>query len=114
MSLRHQLQNVLSQEDLNFLLTNRLPRRWLTQLIGQVLQKCVHRTHDVRMRIKGSARKTNVGRCGIVKALHPGTLTAYRPNGKPTSQCFAIGDHICLHTEIRLGSGGRQTSRPHR
>lgn len=35
-NLRRQLMRVLSQEDLNFLLTNRLPRRWLTLLIGRL------------------------------------------------------------------------------
>jgi len=34
MSLRHQIQQILKQEDINFLLTNRLPRRWLTQFTG--------------------------------------------------------------------------------
>lgn len=34
MSLRKQIQNILNQEDINFLLTNRLPRRWLTQFMG--------------------------------------------------------------------------------
>lgn len=34
MSLRQQIHAILSQEDLNFLLTNRLPRRWLTQFVG--------------------------------------------------------------------------------
>ena len=35
MKIRQQLQQLLHQEDLNFLLTNRLPRRWLTQLVGR-------------------------------------------------------------------------------
>ena len=35
MTLRKQIHNLLANEDLNFLLTNRLPRRWLTQLIGR-------------------------------------------------------------------------------
>ncbi|HTE16599.1 MAG TPA: archaetidylserine decarboxylase [Burkholderiales bacterium] len=35
MSIRQQIQRILSQEDLNFLLTNRLPRRWLTQFMGR-------------------------------------------------------------------------------
>jgi phosphatidylserine decarboxylase len=35
MSLRHHLHDLLNQEDLNFLLTNRLPRRWLTQFMGR-------------------------------------------------------------------------------
>lgn len=35
MNLRQQIQKILSQEDLNFLLTNRLPRRWLTQFMGR-------------------------------------------------------------------------------
>jgi phosphatidylserine decarboxylase len=35
MTIRKQLHNLLANEDLNFLLTNRLPRRWLTQMIGR-------------------------------------------------------------------------------
>ena len=35
MSVRDHVQKLLRQEDLNFLLTNRLPRRWLTQLMGR-------------------------------------------------------------------------------
>jgi len=34
MSFRDQIQQILKQEDINFLLTNRLPRRWLTIFIG--------------------------------------------------------------------------------
>lgn len=34
MSIRKQIQHILNQEDINFLLTNRLPRRWLTQFMG--------------------------------------------------------------------------------
>ncbi len=36
MSLRRHVQQLLSQDDLNFLLTNRLPRRWLTQTVGRL------------------------------------------------------------------------------
>jgi phosphatidylserine decarboxylase len=35
MSLRKNIHALLSHEDLNFLLTNRLPRRWLTQFMGR-------------------------------------------------------------------------------
>jgi phosphatidylserine decarboxylase len=35
MTIKNQIQKILLQEDLNFLLTNRLPRRWLTQLMGR-------------------------------------------------------------------------------
>jgi phosphatidylserine decarboxylase len=34
MSLRQHVQKCLAREELNFLLTNRLPRRWLTQFMG--------------------------------------------------------------------------------
>lgn len=34
MRLRQQIQQILQQEDINFLLTNRLPRRWLNQFMG--------------------------------------------------------------------------------
>jgi phosphatidylserine decarboxylase len=35
MKIRSLIQSLLSQEDLNFLLTNRLPRRWVTQFVGR-------------------------------------------------------------------------------
>jgi phosphatidylserine decarboxylase len=35
MTLKQQIHSLLAHEDLNFLLTNRLPRRWLTQLVGR-------------------------------------------------------------------------------
>lgn len=35
MKIRSFIQSLLAQEDLNFLITNRLPRRWLTQLLGR-------------------------------------------------------------------------------
>jgi phosphatidylserine decarboxylase len=38
MNLRHHIKNILAQEDINFLLTNRLPRRWLTQAMGRFSQ----------------------------------------------------------------------------
>ena len=34
--MRTGLMRVLMQEDLNFLLTNRLPRRWATKMIGRI------------------------------------------------------------------------------
>ena len=34
MNVRQQIREFLAHEDLNFLLTNRLPRRWLTQFMG--------------------------------------------------------------------------------
>ena len=36
MTARAQLMRVLQQEDINFLLTNRIPRRWLTRLVGRL------------------------------------------------------------------------------
>jgi phosphatidylserine decarboxylase len=36
MTLRRQWRNLLLGEDLNFLLTNRIPRRWATQFVGWV------------------------------------------------------------------------------
>ena len=38
MTLRKQIHAILAHEDLNFLLTNRLPRRWLTQMLGRFSQ----------------------------------------------------------------------------
>jgi phosphatidylserine decarboxylase len=35
-SARARLLRILQQEDINFLLTNRIPRRWLTQLVGRL------------------------------------------------------------------------------
>jgi len=36
MTLRTAISRVFQQEDLNFLLTNRIPRRWLTLLVGRL------------------------------------------------------------------------------
>src|SRR5579863_3210925 len=36
MTARAQLMRILQQEDINFLLTNRIPRRRLTQLVGRL------------------------------------------------------------------------------
>jgi phosphatidylserine decarboxylase len=36
MTMRQHILDILKQEDLNFLLTNRLPRRWLTLLMGRI------------------------------------------------------------------------------
>ena len=36
MTARAALMRLLQQEDINFLLTNRIPRRWLTQLMGRL------------------------------------------------------------------------------
>ncbi len=36
MTLRKTIHSLLAHEDLNFLLTNRLPRRWLTQMVGRL------------------------------------------------------------------------------
>ncbi len=47
MSIRDALHKLLRQEDLNFLLTNRLPRRWLTQFMAwfsKIEQPLVSRT----------------------------------------------------------------------
>ena len=35
MKIRQTIKNLLNQEDLNFLLTNRLPRKWLTEFMGR-------------------------------------------------------------------------------
>ncbi len=36
MTVRRTLTRIVMQEDVNFLLTNRIPRRWLTQLVGRI------------------------------------------------------------------------------
>jgi phosphatidylserine decarboxylase len=36
MRIRRTIQQILQHEDVNFLLTNRLPRRWLSQLMGRI------------------------------------------------------------------------------
>jgi len=38
MTLRSVISRIVAQEDVNFLLTNRIPRRWLTLLIGRLSQ----------------------------------------------------------------------------
>ncbi len=53
MSVRSVLLRIVLQEDVNFLLTNRIPRLWLTQLAGRISRVRHPLVHVVVERVRG-------------------------------------------------------------
>ncbi len=51
MSIRSNLLRVVQQEDINFLLTNRIPRRWVTQFMGWFSQLEQPLIRDLSLRV---------------------------------------------------------------
>ena len=56
----------------------------------------------MRMRVKGSARKAEIGRMLLIETLHPFALAAHNTDRQPTSQRLAVGNEIRLHAEVLL------------
>ncbi|MGC8045310.1 hypothetical protein ACP3WJ_24445, partial [Salmonella enterica] len=51
MTVRTLISRVAGQEDLNFLLTNRIPRRWLTLLVGRLSRVRNPVVHDLSIAV---------------------------------------------------------------
>jgi phosphatidylserine decarboxylase len=100
MTLRASLMRVLMQEDLNFLLTNRLPRRLATKAVGRiarvehplVAQPALAAWRffaGVDMRDSAETRFRSL-RDGFTRALKPGARTFDPDPAKIASPCDAI------------------------
>ena len=98
--MRSGLMRVLMQEDLNFLLTNRLPRRWATALVGRVAAiehplvakpaLAVWRFFcDVDLSDAETTRFVSL-REGFVRSLREGARTFASGNDVVASPCDAI------------------------
>ncbi|USI73977.1 archaetidylserine decarboxylase [Sphingomonas morindae] len=100
MTLRRQLLRILLQEDLNFLLTNRLPRRFATQLVGRLARiehPLVSRPAIALWRFFSGADLSDAAapryaslRAAFTRALRPGARPYPRAPGVIASPCDAI------------------------
>src|SRR5205814_2597409 len=67
-------------------------------------EEFVHRRHDVRVRIEGAARETDVGGTVLSEAAHQILATADHADGKSASKALAVGHHVGADAEIFLGA----------
>ena len=81
-------------------------KRWLG---FNSAQKCVHRPHDIGVCVEGASGKTKISRFCVLVAFHQSMWTADDANRKTASQCFSIGNEICLNPKVLLCSA---TSEP--
>ena len=100
MSLRSELLKILHQEDINFLLTNRIPRRLATRCMGwfsQIENPLVARASIAVWRLFADLDLSDA-RQQSFKSLHACFTRALRPGARPvdgdarvlTSPCDAI------------------------
>jgi phosphatidylserine decarboxylase len=88
MSMKKTIQNILSQEDLNFLLTNRIPRNTLTRLIGWFSQ--IENPIVAFISIKAwkffSALDLSEAKSQHFKSMHACFTRELKPNARPINQ----------------------------
>ncbi len=100
MTLRSALLQVIQQEDLNFLLTNRIPRRWFTQFMGwfsKIEQPLVRdlsigiwrRFADLRLEEAKKSHFTSMHDC-FIRELKPGARPVDADPAALTSPCDGI------------------------
>jgi phosphatidylserine decarboxylase len=100
MNLFHAIMRVLQQEDINFLLTNRIPRLWLTRFIGwfsRIERRWVcgasialwRAFTDLDLREAKKTRFKSLHDC-FIRELKDGARPINRDRGLLTSPCDAI------------------------
>ena len=86
--MKKTIQNILSQEDLNFLLTNRIPRNTLTRLIGWFSQ--IENPIVAFISIKAwkffSALDLSEAKSQHFKSMHACFTRELKPNARPINQ----------------------------
>lgn len=100
MTIRASLMRFLLQEDLNFLLTNRLPRRWATTMVGRIARAehpLVAKTALAAWRFFAGVDLSDAAttrfrslRDGFTRALKPGARPFDVDPGTIASPCDAI------------------------
>ena len=121
MTLRRRLMRLLLQEDLNFLLTNRLPRRWATQVVGRIARSrnplvaqpalAAWRSFaDVDLSDTPSTRFRSLGE-GFTRALRPGARAFPADPALIASPCDAI---VGAHGRVADGVAWQVKGYPYR
>ena len=88
MSMKKTIQSILSQEDLNFLLTNRIPRNALTRFIGwfsQIENPIIANT-SIQVWKFFSALDLSEAKSQQFKSMHACFTRELKPNARPINQ----------------------------
>jgi len=88
MSMKKIVQNILSQEDLNFLLTNRIPRNALTRFIGwfSQIENPVVAFFSIQIWKFFSALDLSDAKIQNFKSMHACFTRELKPNARPINQ----------------------------
>ena len=86
--MKKTIQNILSQEDLNFLLTNRIPRNTLTRLIGwfSQIENPIVAFISIKVWKFFSALDLSEAKSQHFKSMHACFTRELKPNSRPINQ----------------------------
>lgn len=86
--MKKTIQNILSQEDLNFLLTNRIPRNTLTRLIGwfSQIENPIVAFISIKVWKFFSALDLSEAKSQHFKSMHACFTRELKPNARPINQ----------------------------
>src|SRR4029077_5702283 len=73
----------------------------------EMLQKLMHRRHDIRVRVESAAGKADVGRALVTEPAHQVLAAAQNPDWKPAAERLAVGDEVGPDAEILLRAAHR-------
>lgn len=92
MTVRSRIATLLQQEDINFLLTNRIPRRLVTRLIGWFSQIEQPLVRDVSIAVWKffSDLDLSEARAGEFRSLHDCFIRELKPGARPIDQDTAV------------------------
>jgi len=106
MSFRQQIQQILNQEDINFLLTNRLPRRWLTQFMGwfSKIEQPLVRDFSIAMWKFFSSLDLSEAKKREFKSMHDCFTRELKEGARPIDTDPAV---MASPVDAIVGAGGR-------
>jgi phosphatidylserine decarboxylase len=106
MSMKKTIQSILSQEDLNFLLTNRIPRNTLTRFIGwfSQIENPVIASISIQVWKFFSALDLSEAKSQHFKSMHACFTRELKPNARPINQDF---NNLVSPCDALIGAFGR-------
>jgi len=104
--MKKTIQNILSQEDLNFLLTNRIPRNTLTRFIGwfSQIENPVVAFISIKIWKFFSALDLSEAKSQHFKSMHACFTRELKPNARPIDQDF---NNLVSPCDALIGASGR-------
>jgi len=106
MSMKKTIQSILTQEDLNFLLTNRIPRNTLTRFIGwfSQIENPVIASISIQVWKFFSALDLSEAKSQHFKSMHACFTRELKPNARPINQDF---NNLVSPCDALIGAFGR-------